>query len=72
MECEGNCLRWCDAVHFGKHVYVTAHSHPLSNKTTRRHMLQDSNLHSHCIILHYSQTPQNVSECAVKLKSTKT
>ena len=24
MECEGKCLLWCDAVQFGKHVYVAA------------------------------------------------
>jgi len=34
-----NILEFCQNVKFGKHVYVTAHSHNLSNKTTRRHML---------------------------------
>jgi len=59
-------------VQFGKHVYVAAPTcHTISNKITRRQMLQDSNIHNHCIIIHYSQTPLNVSECAFKFIALK-
>ena len=44
-KCECNCLDYCDGVQFGIYVYVTAHSHSLSNQPTR-------NIHSQCIILH--------------------
>ena len=57
---------------FGSHIYVTAPSCYLSKKTARRHKLKESNLHSHSIILHYSQTPSDISECAFKFNITKT
>jgi hypothetical protein len=40
-------------MNFGIYVYVTAHIHTLSIKSTRRYMLEHSNLHRQCIILHY-------------------
>jgi len=56
----------------GTHAYETAQSHTLSNEITRRHMLQGSNLHSHCTILHYAQTQLEMSEYTFKLNSTNT
>ena len=44
----GNCLGWRDAIQIGRYVYVSAPSWYMRNKTTQRHMLQYSNLHSHC------------------------
>jgi hypothetical protein len=49
-------------VQFGKHFYVTVPSCHLCNKTTRCHLLEDSNIHSHCVILHDAQTPLVMSE----------
>jgi hypothetical protein len=71
-ECKRNRLELCDAVQFGRNVYVTAPRYSLSNEIKQRHMSQNSNLQGHCIILHYSQTLLNASACAFKLNSTKT
>jgi len=68
-ECESNCLGWSDAMQFGWHVYVTEPSWYMSNKITRRHMLEDSNFDIQCIRVYYVQKPLNVSECACKIKS---
>ena len=56
---------------FGTHVYETAR-YSVSNEITRRHMVQDSNLHSHSIILHFAQKQPNISQCAFKLNSIST
>jgi len=56
----------------GTHVYETALRYSLSKEITRRSMLQDSKLHSHCTILHYVQTQLDMTECTFKLNSTNT
>jgi len=35
-------LEFCQNVNYGRYDYITKHIHSLSNKTTRRHMLQYS------------------------------
>ena len=71
-ECKGNYLEWFNAVQFGRNVYIIALSYSLSNKVTRRHMLQDCNLHRQRILIHYAPKILNNSEIRLKVNSTKT
>ena len=68
-KCKRNCLGWRDAIQFGTHIYVTAQIWHMSNKITRRHMMEDSNIHIPYITVYYSQSPLNVSEFACKIQS---
>ena len=71
-ECKGNYLEWFNAVQFGRNVYIIALSYSLSNKVTRRHMLQHCNLHRQRILLPYAQTNLNNSKLRFNINSTKT
>ena len=68
-ECERNCLGWRDVLHFSTQIYVIAQIWHVSNKITRRHMMEDSNIHIPYITVYYSQSPLNVSEFACKIQS---
>jgi hypothetical protein len=68
-ECQSNCLGWRDALHFRWQIYVTAPSCYMSNKITRRHMLENSNFHIQCITVYYAQKPLNISESSSKIES---
>jgi len=50
--CEGYCLEFIEDLQFGRDVIITTHFCHVWNKITPRHMLQDSILHSQCIIIH--------------------
>ena len=68
-KCEINCLGWCDAKQFGRHVYVTAQIWYMSIKITRLHVKEGSNIHTQCIAVYCAQNPLNVCEYACKVKS---
>jgi hypothetical protein len=68
-EIESNCLGWRDGVEFRTQIYVIAPSWYMSNKITRRHMLEENNFHIQCITVYYVRKPLNISECASKIRS---